>query len=79
MPALNPVSTGVDMKLATKPSFNSHATTSAAPTSKVSVAVAVTRRAGSPSGTASPSCVPTRIAMVVVELTLSAREVPSSA
>ena len=79
MPALNPVSTGVDMKLATKPSLNSRAATSAAPTSKVSVAVAVTRRAGSPSGTASPSCVPARIAMVVVELTLSTREVPSSA
>jgi len=76
---LNPVSTGVDMKLATKPSFSNHATTSAAPTNKVSVAVAVTRRPGSPSGTARPSCVPARIAMVVVELTLSTREAPSSA
>ena len=79
MPALNPVRTGVDMKLATKPSLKSRATTSAAPTSNVSVAVAITSRAGSPSGTASPSSVATRMAMVVVELTLSTREVPSSA
>ena len=49
------------------------------PTSAVSVAVAVTRRAGSPSGTARPSCVPVRMASVVVELTLSTREEPSSA
>ncbi len=55
MPALKPVSTGVEMKLATKPS------------------------AGSPSGTTRPSCVPARIASVVVELTLSTREEPASA
>ena len=79
MPALKPVSTGVEMKLATNPSRSSRASTSIAPTSAVSVAVAVTSFAGSPSGTARPSCVPARIASVVVELTLSTRDEPSSA
>ncbi len=79
MPALKPVSTGVEMKLATKPSRNSRAASSIAPTSSVSVAVAVMSFAGSPSGTTRPSCVPARIASVVVELTLSTREEPASA
>ena len=52
---------------------------SIAPTSAVRVAVAVTSLAGSPSGTAKPSWVPVRIASVVVELTLSTRDEPSSA
>ncbi len=79
IPALKPVRTGVEMKFATKPSFISRATTSIAPTISVSVAVAVTSFAGSPSGTVSPSCVPARIASVVVELTDSTRDVPRSA
>ena len=79
IPALKPVSTGVEMKFATNPSFRSRATTSIAPTSAVRVAVAATSLAGSPSGTASPSCVPARIASVVVELTLNTRDVPSNA
>ncbi len=79
IPALNPVRTGVDMKFATKPSFRSLASMSIAPTSSVSVAVAVTSFIGSPSGTTSPSSVPARIASVVVELTLNTRDVPSSA
>ena len=79
MPALKPVRTGVEMKFATKPSFRSLATSSNAPTSAASVAVAVTSFAGSPSGTTSPSCVPARIASVVVELTESTRDEPSSA
>ena len=79
MPALKPVSTGVEMKLATNPRRNSRANNSIAPTSAVSVAVAVTSFAGSPSGTTRPSCVPARIASVLVELTLSTREEPSSA
>ena len=41
MPALKPVSTGVEMKLATNPSRSSLASSSIAPTSAVSVAVAV--------------------------------------
>ena len=79
MPALKPVSTGVEMKLATKPRRSTAAATSNTPTSSASVAVAVSSLAGSPSGTTSPSCVPARIARVVVELTLSTRELPSSA
>ena len=79
MPALKPVSTGVEMKLATNPSFRSLARTSIAPTSATSVAVAVTSFAGSPSGTARPSCVPARIPSVVVLLTLRTRDEPSSA
>src|SRR5262245_1275474 len=79
MPALKPVSTGDEMKFATKPNRNSRANTNIAPTSAVSVAVAVTSFAGSPSGTASPSCVPARMASVVVELTLKTRDEPSSA
>ena len=79
IPALKPVSTGAEMKFATNPSFSSLASTSIAPTSAASVAVAVTSFAGSPSGTTSPSCVPARIASVAVELTLSTRDVPSSA
>ncbi len=79
IPALKPVSTGVEMKFATNPSFKSLARSSIAPTSAVSVAVAVTSFAGSPSGTTSPSCVAVRIASVAVELTLSTRDEPSSA
>ncbi len=79
MPALKPVRTGVEMKLATNPSFRSRATISIPPTSATSVAVAVTSFAGSPSGTARPSCVPVRIPSVVVLLTLRTREDPSSA
>ncbi len=79
MPALKPVRTGVEMKLATNPRRTSLASRSSAPTSAVSVAVAVTSFAGSPSGTARPSCVPARMARVVVELTLRTRDEPSSA
>ena len=79
IPALKPVSTGAEMKLATNPRRISLARISIAPTSAVRVAVAVTSFAGSPSGTARPSWVPARIASVVVELTLSTRDEPSSA
>jgi hypothetical protein len=79
MPVLKPVSTGAEMKLATKPRRSSRARSSSAPTSAPSVAVAVPSRPGSPSGTTAPSCAPTRIASVAVELTLSTRELPSSA
>ena len=76
---MKPVSTGVEMKFATNPSCNSRARSSIAPTSAASVAVAVTSFAASPSGTTRPSCVPARIASVLVELTLSTREEPSNA
>jgi len=79
MPALKPVSTGAEMKLATNPSRSSRASNSMAPTSAASVAVAVTSFAASPSGTTSASCAAVRIASVAVELTLSTRDDPSSA
>ena len=79
IPALKPVRTDVEIKLATNPRRISLARSSIAPTNAVRVAVAVTSFAGSPSGTARPSCVPARIASVVVELTLSTRDEPSSA
>jgi len=79
MPALKPVSTGVDMKFARNPSRRTDAPISSTPVSAVSVAAATVSLTGSPSGTANPSCAPVRIASVVVELTLSTRDVPMSA
>jgi hypothetical protein len=79
IPALNPVRTGVEMKVATNPRRSTDASIRNTPTIAVNVAVAVISLAGSPSGTTRPSCVPARMASVVVELTLSTREVPSSA
>ena len=79
MPALKPVRTGVEMKLATNPRRSTVASISKTPTSAVSVATTVISFAGSPSGTARPSCVPVRIPRVVVELTLSTADEPSSA
>ena len=76
MPALKPVSTGVDMKFATKPepedrrADQQHAGQRG---QRRGCAVSLT---GSPSGTTNPSCAPVRIASVVVELTLSTRDVP---
>ena len=79
MPDLKPVSTGSEMKLATKPSRSTDAATSMAPMSTASVAPAAIRAPGSPPGTARPSSAAARIAIVVVVLTLSGRDVPSSA
>ena len=79
MPALNPVSTGSEMKLATKPSRKSRATSRIAPTRTASVAVAVTALVPGCVASRPPSAVAPRIAIVVVVLTLSMREVPRSA
>ena len=79
MPALKPTSTGSEIKFATIPRRSRDATKSAAPTSSVSVAEAVSRAAGLPSGTTCPNWAAVRIAKVVVVLTLSTREVPSTA
>ena len=79
IPALKPVSTGVEMKVATNPSRRIRAAIRNAPTSSVSVAVAMASLTASPSGTARPSSVPVRMASVVVELTLSTRDVPRNA
>ena len=79
IPALKPVRTGVEMKLATNPRRSAEARSRSTPVSADRVATAVISLPGSPSGTARPNCVPVRIASVAVELTLSTRDVPSSA
>ncbi len=79
MPALNPIRTGSEMKLARKPSRRIDASTRMPPTSRPRVAVAVMSAAASPPGTARSSAVETRIASVVVVLTLSGLDVPSIA
>jgi hypothetical protein len=79
MPDLKPINTGSEMKLATKPKRNTDASTSIAPTSIARVAPAASNAAVPPSGTASPNAAAASMAMVVVVLTLSGREVPSSA
>ncbi|MCY1418112.1 hypothetical protein D9M71_336610 [compost metagenome] len=79
IPALKPTSTGSEMKLATKPRRNAPATTRIAPTSKASAAEAAKSWTGSPSGLTAASADPARMARVVVVLTLSGREVPSTA
>ena len=80
IPALKPISTGSEMKLATKPSRSSEASTQDGPhqesqrcrSSHQGRRIAVRERLGR----AGP---PARMARVVVVLTLSGREVPSSA
>ena len=79
MPDLNPVSTGSEMKFATKPSRSTVASTSTSPTMTDSVAAATASSADPPPGAASASADAVRMAMVVVVLTLSGRDVPSSA
>jgi hypothetical protein len=79
IPALKPVSTGAEMKLATNPRRITLASSRIVPTRAVNVAVAVISVPGSLSGTTRASCVPVRMARVVVELTLSTRDEPSSA
>ncbi|MNY63883.1 hypothetical protein D3C86_2009090 [compost metagenome] len=76
---MKPVSTGDEMKLATKPRRRAEAAIKSRPVSAVSVAAATSSRSGFPSGTTSASSLAVRIARVVVELTLSTREVPSRA
>ena len=78
IPALNPVRTGSEMKLAMKPSRRSEATRRIAPTSSVSVADTRNRAAASPPAATSPNSAPARIAIVVVVLTLNTLEVPSA-
>ncbi len=79
MPALKPDSTGSEMKLARKPSRSTDASASMMPTISASVAAAVNSMAGSPFGTTTASSAPVKIAIVVVVVTLSTREVPSTA
>ena len=79
MPALKPISTGSEMKLATKPRRSTDAAISIAPTSNESVAVAAASSSASPFGTMRPSADAVRIAIVVVVLTLRRRDAPRSA
>ena len=79
MPDLKPVRTGSEMKFAMKPSRSNEPSASRTPTSTDSVAAATIRAAGSPPGAERASCEAVRMAMVVVVLTLSGRDVPSSA
>ncbi len=79
IPALKPTSTGSEMKFATKPSRRIAATTSTAPTSNVNVAHAAVSDAVSPPGATSPRAAAARIDSVVVVVTLSGRDVPSTA
>ena len=79
MPDLNPVSTGSEMKFATKPSRSTVASTSTSPTMTDSVAAATASSADPPPGAARARADAVRIAMVVVVLTLRGRDVPSSA
>jgi galactokinase len=79
MPALKPVSTGTEIKLATKPSRNTAASTNNTPTTKASVAAATTRSSRSPLGATLASSDAVSIAIVDVALTLSGRDVPSTA
>ena len=78
-PALKPASTGSEMKFATNPKRSAAATSKTSPTSTVSVAAAVASPAASAPGTASDSADPTRMAIVVVVLTLRTAERPRAA
>ena len=64
--ALNPTSTGSEMKLAMKPNRSTAATTSMTPTRTASAVPAATSPAVSAPGMTSRSADPTRIAIVVV-------------
>ena len=79
IPALKPISTGSEMKLAMNPNRRNDASTSMPPTNSPRVAKALMRDAGSPPGATWPRSTPVRMAIVVVVLTLSGREVPSAA
>ena len=79
IPALNPTSTGSEIKLATKPSLAMEAVIRIAPTMRVSSAHAESSTVGSPSGATMASSAPVRIAMVVVVVTLIGRDEPSIA
>ena len=79
IPALKPINTGSEMKLAMKPNRRSEARSRIAPTRRVSVAEVFINDAGSPAETTWASWAAARMASVVVVLTLSGRDVPSSA
>jgi hypothetical protein len=79
MPALKPASTGEEMKSARNPGRSSPAAARIRPTSRASIAAVAAARPESPAAPACVSAPAVRMEMVEVELTLSGREVPSSA
>jgi hypothetical protein len=79
MPALKPASTGEEMKSARNPRRSRPAAARKPPTSTASNDAVATARPGSPSAPASTSAPAVRMEMVEVELTLSGRELPTSA
>jgi hypothetical protein len=78
-PALNPVSTGSEMKFARKPMRRTRATMSIRPTRMESVAAAVSGSSPGLLRSASPMAVAQRMAIGVVVLTESRREEPRAA
>jgi hypothetical protein len=79
IPALKPINTGSEIKLAMKPNRRSEASRRIAPTMRVSVAEALIKDAGSPATATWPSCASARMAKVVVVLMLRGRDVPTTA
>jgi xylose dehydrogenase (NAD/NADP) len=79
MPALKPASTGEEMKSARNPSRSRPAASRSRPTSRASSEAVAAARSGSPTAPASASAPAARMEMVEVELTLSGRELPTSA
>jgi hypothetical protein len=79
MAVLKPASTGSEMKFATKPKRSALASSSTTPTMIDRVAATATSSPVSPPGATAARAEAVRMAMVVVVLTLSGREVPSSA
>lgn len=78
-PALNPMRTGSEMKLATKPSRRSAAATRMMPArNEIAAEAAISAPASAPEATCASSA-PTRIASVVDVLTERTRDVPTSA
>jgi hypothetical protein len=79
IPALKPASTGEEMKSARNPRRNSPAIARTPPTSNASSEAVATARPGSSAAPVSTSAPAVRMEIVEVELTLSGRDVPTSA
>src|SRR6516162_2670140 len=78
-PALNPTSTGSDMKLPTTPSRSIAATNKMPPTKQDNVPVVASNSSSEPLGATCRSAAAVRIAIVEVVVTLNGREVPMTA
>ncbi len=79
IPALNPVSTGSEIRLASMPSLRSPPSSRKVPTRSDRVADADISMATSPPGATAPRALAARMAMVELVVTLRRREVPSTA